>query len=87
MSLPLLPAHCVQPHVPLGPMGSRTPWKSLSVCSLHQDYAELRGVLAVGCAMLTLPVFALLAFTSVPPLVSTIWLRITYSFAAVSSQR
>lgn len=57
-----------------------------TVSSLHQDYVGLRGVLAVGCARLTLPVFALLAFTSVPLLVSTIWLGITYSFAAVSSQ-
>lgn len=42
---------------------------------------------AVGCAVLTLPVFALLAFTFVPPLVSTIWLGITYSFAAVSMEK
>ncbi|XP_070810923.1 lysosomal dipeptide transporter MFSD1-like [Pituophis catenifer annectens] len=48
------------------------------------DYIGLRGVFAVGCAVLTLPVFALLAFTFVPPLVSTIWLGITYSFAAAS---
>ncbi|XP_029813788.1 major facilitator superfamily domain-containing protein 1-like isoform X2 [Manacus vitellinus] len=48
------------------------------------DYVGLRGVFAVGCATLTLPVFALLAFTFVPPLVSTIWLGITYSFAAAS---
>ncbi|XP_056391053.1 major facilitator superfamily domain-containing protein 1-like isoform X2 [Hyla sarda] len=48
------------------------------------DYIGLRGVLAVLCAILTLPVFALLAFTFVPPLVSTIWLGVTYSFAAAS---
>ncbi|KAM6054417.1 lysosomal dipeptide transporter MFSD1-like isoform 2-T2 [Chlamydotis macqueenii] len=48
------------------------------------DYVGLRGVFAVGCAALTLPVFALLAFTFVPPLVSTVWLGITYSFAAAS---
>ncbi|XP_023674954.1 lysosomal dipeptide transporter MFSD1 [Paramormyrops kingsleyae] len=48
------------------------------------DYVGLRGVFAVGCAVLTLPVFALLAFTFVPPLVSTIWLGVTYSFAAAS---
>uniref|UniRef100_A0A8C9VYN7 Lysosomal dipeptide transporter MFSD1 n=1 Tax=Scleropages formosus TaxID=113540 RepID=A0A8C9VYN7_SCLFO len=48
------------------------------------DYIGLRGVFAVGCALLTLPVFALLAFTFVPPLVSTIWLGVTYSFAAAS---
>lgn len=67
-------------------MGSRVPWERLSVHSLHQDYAGLRGALADVCAMLTLPVFTLLAFMSVPLLVSTIWLGITYSFAAVSSQ-
>ncbi|KAA0705074.1 hypothetical protein E1301_Tti017859 [Triplophysa tibetana] len=48
------------------------------------DYVGLRGVFAVLCAVLTLPVFGLLAFTFVPPLVSTIWLGITYSFAAAS---
>ncbi|XP_010130982.1 PREDICTED: major facilitator superfamily domain-containing protein 1-like, partial [Buceros rhinoceros silvestris] len=48
------------------------------------DYIGLRGVFAAGCTVLTLPVFALLAFTAVPPLVSTIWLGITYSFAAAS---
>lgn len=50
-----------------------------------QDNVGLRGVFAVACAVLTLPVFGLLAFTFVPPLVSTIWLGVTYSFAAVSS--
>ncbi|XP_061849938.1 major facilitator superfamily domain-containing protein 1-like isoform X2 [Colius striatus] len=48
------------------------------------DSVGLRGVFAVGCALLTLPVFALLAFTSVPPLVGTVWLGVTYSFAAAS---
>lgn len=48
------------------------------------DFVGLRGVFAVACAVLTLPVFALLAFTFVPPLVSTIWLGVTYSFAAAS---
>uniref|UniRef100_W5KLK9 Lysosomal dipeptide transporter MFSD1 n=1 Tax=Astyanax mexicanus TaxID=7994 RepID=W5KLK9_ASTMX len=48
------------------------------------DYVGLRGVFAVLCAVLTLPVFGLLAFTFVPPLVSTIWLGVTYSFAAAS---
>ncbi|KAJ0015875.1 hypothetical protein NQD34_014165 [Periophthalmus magnuspinnatus] len=47
------------------------------------DYVGLRGVFAVACAVFTLPVFGLLAFTFVPPLVSTIWLGVTYSFAAV----
>ncbi|KAG2455571.1 major facilitator superfamily domain-containing protein 1 isoform X1 [Polypterus senegalus] len=48
------------------------------------DYVGLRGIFALGCAVLTLPVFGLLAFTFVPPLVSTIWLGVTYSFAAAS---
>ncbi|XP_066833980.1 major facilitator superfamily domain-containing protein 1-like [Anser cygnoides] len=48
------------------------------------DHVGLRGIFAVSCAALTLPVFTLLAFTSVPPLVSTTWLGITYSFAAAS---
>ncbi|RXM96437.1 Major facilitator superfamily domain-containing protein 1 [Acipenser ruthenus] len=48
------------------------------------DSVGLRGVFAVGCAVLTLPVFALLAFTFVPPLVSTLWLGVTYSFAAAT---
>ncbi|XP_069066675.1 lysosomal dipeptide transporter MFSD1-like isoform X2 [Pleurodeles waltl] len=48
------------------------------------DHVGLRGIFAVLCAVMTLPVFALLAFTFVPPLVSTIWLGITYSFAAAS---
>lgn len=43
----------------------------------------LRGIFAAACAVLTLPVFGLLAFTFVAPLVSTIWLGVTYSFAAV----
>nr|XP_033770419.1 major facilitator superfamily domain-containing protein 1-like [Geotrypetes seraphini] len=48
------------------------------------DYIGLRGIFAILCAVMTLPVFALLAFTFVPPLVSTLWLGITYSFAAAS---
>uniref|UniRef100_A0A8C7XIK4 Im:7160594 n=1 Tax=Oryzias sinensis TaxID=183150 RepID=A0A8C7XIK4_9TELE len=48
------------------------------------DYVGLRGIFALTCAVLTLPVFGLLAFTFVPPLVSTIWLGVTYSFAAAS---
>lgn len=55
----------------------------LPLC-FFQDYVGLRGIFAVACAVLTLPVFGLLAFTYVPPLVSTIWLGVTYSFAAVS---
>lgn len=38
----------------------------------------------VICCVLTLPVFGLLAFTYVPPLVSTIWLGVSYSAFAVS---
>uniref|UniRef100_A0A8C5R2X3 Lysosomal dipeptide transporter MFSD1 n=1 Tax=Leptobrachium leishanense TaxID=445787 RepID=A0A8C5R2X3_9ANUR len=49
------------------------------------DYIGMRGVLAFFSALLTLPVFALLAFTDVPPLVSTLWLGVTYSFAAAST--
>lgn len=56
---------------------------TLMTCLL-QDYVGLRGVFASACAVLTLPVFGLLAFSYVPPLVSTIWLGVTYSFAAVS---
>uniref|UniRef100_A0A8C5R290 Lysosomal dipeptide transporter MFSD1 n=1 Tax=Leptobrachium leishanense TaxID=445787 RepID=A0A8C5R290_9ANUR len=48
------------------------------------DYIGMRGVLIFLCSVLTLPVFALLAFTYVPPLVSTLWLGVTYSFAAAS---
>ncbi|KAK3552059.1 hypothetical protein QTP70_031765 [Hemibagrus guttatus] len=50
------------------------------------DYVGLRGVFAALCAVCTLPVFGLLAFTFVPPLVSTIWLGITYSFAALKKE-
>ncbi|KAL6095158.1 uncharacterized protein ACO6RY_16418 [Pungitius sinensis] len=57
----------------------------LSACvGILIDYVGLRGVFALACALLTLPVFGLLAFTFVAPLVSTIWLGITYSFAAAS---
>nr|DBA19418.1 TPA: hypothetical protein GDO54_015259 [Pyxicephalus adspersus] len=55
-----------------------------AVVGILIDYVGLRGILAVLCAILTLPVFALLAFTLVPPLVSTLWLGVTYSFAAAS---
>ena len=49
-----------------------------------QDVFGRRGLLAISCAILTIPVFGLLAFTEVYPLVSTLWLGITYSVAAVS---
>ena len=51
---------------------------------LHlQDVIGKRGYLALACSLLTVPVFGLLAFTHVHPLVSTLWLGFTYSFAAV----
>ncbi|XP_052774294.1 major facilitator superfamily domain-containing protein 1-like [Mya arenaria] len=48
------------------------------------DVVGKRGYLALGCAVVTIPVFGLLAFTNVYPLVATLWLGITYSFAAAS---
>ncbi|XP_033738303.1 major facilitator superfamily domain-containing protein 1-like [Pecten maximus] len=48
------------------------------------DVIGRRGILAVMCASLSIPVFGILAFTSVYPLVATLWLGITYSFAAAS---
>lgn len=48
------------------------------------DIFGKRGYLAVSCAVLTLPVFGLLAFTKVYPVVLTLWLGFTYSFAAAS---
>uniref|UniRef100_A0A1I8J3E6 MFS domain-containing protein n=1 Tax=Macrostomum lignano TaxID=282301 RepID=A0A1I8J3E6_9PLAT len=50
----------------------------------RQDIIGKRGYLALLCALLTIPVFGLLAFTTVYPLVSTLWLGVTYSFAAAS---
>lgn len=44
----------------------------------------LRAIILLTCTVLTLPVPAVLAFTNVPPLISTIWLGLTYSFVAVS---
>ncbi|XP_043567999.1 major facilitator superfamily domain-containing protein 1 isoform X3 [Chiloscyllium plagiosum] len=55
-----------------------------SIAGILVDYVGLRAVIALISAVLTLPVFALLAFTFVSPLVSTIWLGVTYSFAAAS---
>lgn len=46
------------------------------------DVIGKRGYLASSCAVLTIPVFAFLAFTEFHPLISTIWLGITYSVAA-----
>ncbi|XP_076439964.1 lysosomal dipeptide transporter MFSD1-like [Babylonia areolata] len=48
------------------------------------DILGKRGVLAFMCALLTVPVFGILAFTTIYPLIPTIWLGITYSFAAAS---
>ncbi|XP_033628310.1 major facilitator superfamily domain-containing protein 1-like [Asterias rubens] len=48
------------------------------------DIIGMRGLLALTCALATIPVFGLLAFTTVFPLVSTLWLGVTYSFAAAS---
>ena len=45
------------------------------------DYVGFRGVLCSACALLTIPVFGILAFTEVPPLVATLWLGVTYSIA------
>lgn len=44
----------------------------------------LRGIILLACTILTLPVSAILAFTNIPPLISTIWLGLAYSFVAVS---
>jgi len=48
------------------------------------DIIGKRGHLAVLTAVLTMPVFGLLGFTHVYPLVATLWLGVTYSFAAAS---
>ena len=44
----------------------------------------MRAILSLACAFFTLPVFGLLAFSYVHPIVSILWLGVTYSFAAVS---
>lgn len=48
------------------------------------DVIGKRGILALLCSLLTIPLFGLLAFTTVYPLVCTLWLGVTYSFAAAS---
>lgn len=48
------------------------------------DIVGKRGYLAIACSILTIPVFGLLAFTTVHPLFSTVWLGVTYSVAAAS---
>lgn len=55
-----------------------------TVLYLFQDYVGLRGIFLLASSILTVPVFGLLAFTYVPPLVSTILLGSTYSLFAVS---
>nr|XP_057917161.1 major facilitator superfamily domain-containing protein 1-like isoform X2 [Doryrhamphus excisus]XP_057917162.1 major facilitator superfamily domain-containing protein 1-like isoform X2 [Doryrhamphus excisus] len=48
------------------------------------DHLGKRGIFAMSCAILGLPVFGLLAFTFIPPLVCTIWLGIIYPCVSVS---
>ncbi|KAK7099982.1 lysosomal dipeptide transporter MFSD1-like [Littorina saxatilis] len=48
------------------------------------DIVGKRGILAFLCALLTIPPFCFLAFTNIYPLISTLWLGFTYSFAAAS---
>ncbi|XP_012940348.1 major facilitator superfamily domain-containing protein 1 [Aplysia californica] len=48
------------------------------------DVIGKRGYLALLTAVLTIPVFGFLAFSDIYPLVSTLWLGVTYSFAAAS---
>ncbi|XP_071952623.1 lysosomal dipeptide transporter MFSD1-like isoform X2 [Antedon mediterranea] len=48
------------------------------------DYIGMRGILALCCGLLTIPVFGILAFTNITALVCTLWLGVTYSFAAAS---
>lgn len=50
---------------------------------LFQDYVGMRGIFLVACSVLVLLAFGLLAFTCVPPLVSTIILGVAYSCASV----
>ncbi|XP_003961479.1 major facilitator superfamily domain-containing protein 1-like [Takifugu rubripes] len=49
------------------------------------DFVGLRGVILLACTILTLPVSAILAFTNISPLISTLWLGLAYSFVAVST--
>ncbi|CAL1531406.1 unnamed protein product [Lymnaea stagnalis] len=48
------------------------------------DVFGKRGYIAMSTAVLTIPVFGLLAFSYVHPLICTLWLGVTYSFAAAS---
>ena len=54
------------------------------IITMFQDIIGKRGYLALSCSLATIPVFGILAFTHVYPVVATLWLGITYSFAAVS---
>ncbi|XP_075891689.1 lysosomal dipeptide transporter MFSD1-like [Nelusetta ayraudi] len=56
-----------------------------TLIGLLLDCTGLRGIFMFICCVLTLPVFGLLAFTYVPPLVSTIWLGVSYSAFAMCS--
>ncbi|ESN95555.1 hypothetical protein HELRODRAFT_193538 [Helobdella robusta] len=48
------------------------------------DIIGKRGVLTFACAILTTPVFILLAVTDLFPIILTLWLGLTYSLAAAS---
>ncbi|XP_022086175.1 major facilitator superfamily domain-containing protein 1-like isoform X3 [Acanthaster planci] len=48
------------------------------------DIIGMRGLLALFCSVATIPVFGLLAFTHIYPLVSTLWLGFTYSIASAT---
>eukprot|EP00795_Rhopilema_esculentum_P015295 gene15295-6509_t len=49
------------------------------------DHFGMRGALATGCSVLTIPVFGILSFTNkVNPLIAMLWLGFTYSVAAAS---
>jgi MFS family permease len=51
-------------------------------CGLLVDRIGRRGILAFLCAILSVPVFGLLAFTCVYPLIPILWFGATYSVAA-----
>ncbi|XP_065649290.1 major facilitator superfamily domain-containing protein 1 isoform X2 [Hydra vulgaris] len=48
------------------------------------DYIGYRGIMASACAVFTIPVFSILAFTDWHPLIGTLLLGATYSAAATS---
>ncbi|XP_069761284.1 lysosomal dipeptide transporter MFSD1 isoform X2 [Narcine bancroftii] len=54
----------------------------LPIAGILIDSLGFRGIFATLCAVFTVPVFVLLAFTFIPPLVTMIWLGVTYSFTA-----